>query len=642
MSRLITGDLHASFYNARDQDFHSVASTFWKPAQFDELARSGSSVLIGTKGSGKTTLLKMLHPIAIAAYNSLPNAAVRLKVPFSAIYLPTGRLIFDQMDALAEYSENDIRKHICPAIIHLTILSSFLEGLRVLAREDVNDPYRITLSNQTESAICHELAYSTGSGAADLFEIQKRIWQRLIWDLRGLTSLSEDDCRYAVRNEPKLQRTLKLNAFTNMNSAMEVLTSNVKALPPIALLFDEVELAPKWLILQLKQILRNPIKGCSLKVALNPNVLLADELLEKDPSPGNEYLPIPLWHSDQKERLAFGRGIITRLLQKAGVHKPGVMSNVVFLEQLFQSSVPTRNRKKRMISPYAPGGQHYEAIKELEEWDISFRTFLQIRSLDIDLYSVYREDRKAQIRKLTRVVDARLRKLKPRRPIRQQDGRSTTKYLRLKSAKTLTFFDGGVEDLIEKTDCNPRHLVLIMFDLLKNRTDEVQERHLPFFTVTEQNAAFEKLIARHRTYLETVAVKWTNLDGEVTGNLYQFAQLVAKEIADEVFGDVFNPEPVTELSWTSRSESLSLEQLLRMLNKGLLVPVDGEITFRKEDVRRYRLNGIVSTELGVPYFKSESRHVDDLIMKTPRRRRSSRKGDNSPIVQAGLPLDGGE
>src|SRR5438128_2152082 len=80
--------LYESF-NARNYSPAQVAETFIPNDDYQDLWRNEHSVVLGPRGSGKTTLFKMLTVQGIYSWKDEFAKTLRVRRPFTAIYVPT-------------------------------------------------------------------------------------------------------------------------------------------------------------------------------------------------------------------------------------------------------------------------------------------------------------------------------------------------------------------------------------------------------------------------------------------------------------------------------------------------------------------------------------------------------------------------
>src|SRR5690606_10578544 len=147
-----------------------------------------------------------------------------------------------------------------------------------------------------------------------------------------------------------------------------------------ALLFDELETAPDWVVGQLFAALRMFNPRMFLKLAISPVSPSAYKtLLSQDaPADGHDYRQIALWYTDRVDAKGFCEAVWRSLTKKAGI-------NVSAREALGASAFePVSAAIMKRANPYAPGQYWYNVFDELRRKDRSFAAFLRAKHIDLD------------------------------------------------------------------------------------------------------------------------------------------------------------------------------------------------------------------------------------------------------------------
>lgn len=447
--------------NARSLGAADVARSFVVPKAYAELCGRGHAVVSGPRGSGKTTLLKMLTGAALEAWKGDDGHHYRAAIDYSGVFVPTDIAWKRWLDRLDDEIAVSSGRLIAEAAVTNTVLRSLVETMLYRTGQahaaPVAEHRRARLSSDAERALASHLFESWQLPDA------KRTLQGLREAL-GLRHLRVSQLAQAHRMsrldpETLLQQAPFLSLPFFDASLLGIDAFNAAVGEPggqWALLFDELELAPRWLFTSLVASLRSRPQQIFLKVAISPH---SDHPLMQHghgcdaPTASDDFQLIDLTYPVKRDGHEFSYRILEQLIRQANADpKP---AERLFGRSLFEA--PSRIRRSH-ITAYSKGSRTQKAFLRLEAADPSFKAFLVAKGISTDRLDTYSgAERAAVLRKVAPLVGLRLFF----RKAGEQDE------MEARSRKTPIVY-AGLPSLLELLEGNPRWIVGVCTPLVRS------------------------------------------------------------------------------------------------------------------------------------------------------------------------------
>lgn len=598
-------------FNARNKSFEEVARTFEPPDRFTALADFCNTVVVGPRGSGKTTLLKMLHPAALGKWNDKRAVEIQDRVTYSGVYVPTDRLWQTQLENMGGHGlEDETRELLGRAVTVTQVLSAVVQTMMYRTQAVPGTFLAAELPADSEIALVRSLSndWSLFPDIPTLGELLNSLQSRInrIYSIASVESLRGAEGRNErLADNPDLHQdflTGLLTAISRFNNAVNETNRTW------ALLFDELEIAPKWLTERLFELLRSTDQRLLFKLSTSP-VAPSVETFEDPtaPSEANDFGVIRLWHANKDEILPFTRRLLQRLLEELGMDMSKGLDSIIPAEQ-------SRGARTKQQS-YLPGGKHYNLFKNLSKSDLAFASYLTDKSIDLDKWPHMSENSRAQVRKFTPVAQARFLLLRE----------SNSGHLIRRSKKRIAV-DMGFETLCTVVEGNPRLLTQIVSGLWTN--SEGKRSFRPVLQRRELSAA----IGRYLKFLETVPVfGFVGKDGMVSA--VDLVTLIG-EYFEQVITDAdhFSPQPHLSLRIDSKVDAELSGTLAALVNAGAVILVAEEgsgATTRNLEGQRCRLSYLLHAYFGLPFILGEEISLSQVFSRTNKER----------LEQSGLQLE---
>jgi hypothetical protein len=229
-----------------------------------------------------------------------------------------------------------------------------------------------------------------------------------------------------------------------------------------ALLFDELELAPRWLQDYLMRSTRSVDARLLFKLAISPYddaAVVAKNERRAAPDIGHDFEEVPLWYTDKGKGREFCEELWDEVVEQRLQLGMRIKPSQILGRSAFDSP-PEARRGKR--SAYHPTSVHAESFAELAKIDGSFRAYLKRHRLSPNsLHNLREEQRAALVRKIGPLVLIRLFFVK------EYEGTGAKAFsARKRSRKTYPLFS-GYESLFAMSEGNPRWFIGIVSQLLE-------------------------------------------------------------------------------------------------------------------------------------------------------------------------------
>lgn len=551
----------ASYYdpfNARSLRPEEVASRFVPSDAFGRLVRKGHSIVVGPRGSGKTTLLKMLQQPALEAWSHPEAQSYRDSIDYTGVFIATDVNWQEQVNSLSgvDFSEDEQRLF-SGAAFTTHILHSLV--MAFLYRTQANDsgvPFRrVDLPTERETYLVREIAsgWDLVPALPTLISLKHAVSKRLtrLREFASSERLADSAGRSARLQNERFLHTGFLEATVG---AIEIFDDVVgESNSKWALLFDELELAPKWIREKLISSTRSVYDQLLFKLSISTydDQIRTNSLL--GPMQDNDYEAIALWYASREDGYSFCDSLWQQMLVHRGIED----SNA---EKMLGPSIFDLPESSKSKSAYGPRSAHNKRFRDLAADDASFAKYLEEKKIDIDSLNTGSEnDRAADVRKMIAVVAARHTYRVPDNAKRRQKVRGR------KNPKLFV----GAKSLFAMVEANPRLLIAVGSRLL----DSVDSNNK--IPANAQNREITKAANRFHAILETIpCLTSRNVPG--ARSVEDLVSNIGEYFFKTVVLDEFNPEPPGSFTVDQNIDPAVCELLGQALNIGALVYVPDE------------------------------------------------------------------
>ena len=546
-------------FNARALEPWEVARTFVAPPYFERLARKRHTVLVGPRGSGKTTVLKMLQSSALEAWSSPDAEKFREVVDYSSVFVPADEAWRKQLDSTTsrDWSEKETQV-LSGAALTTQALMAFVRTLlsRAYPREAENHPphRRVRLSGRMEAALADGLAsaWRLGLTLPSLSEVLLALGRRMI-DLKVLAG--QLDLRAAESRRAALGETpwLHLPLIDSLVQGIEAFEAHVGDRGARwALLFDELEKAPDWIVAFLFSSMRSVDDRIVFKLSLSPYSSV-DSAGPGSPHSGHDQETISLWFPRKEEATSFSLSLANALLKARGID-----SDLPSLLGRSESEVLEGNL---FGVRYHRDSKLLRVFQSLAERDFSFSRYLQTQDINLQRPETLSGQKRAEtLRKVQAVV--RLREL-----FRGQKLESQAERVRRRSRKNPSAYT-GVADVLAVTEGNPRLLIGLLERLLDGyRSGSIHP--------SRQAKEIRRTRSIYAAFLRTIPCP-TESPGLQSRGLLGMLNQIGTAFEQQLHDFDFNPEPPGSFTVDSRVRWDLLKALGEAVNAGAIVYVPDE------------------------------------------------------------------
>lgn len=579
-------------FNARALEPSQVARTFIPPSQFDQLVLRAHNLVIGPRGSGKTTLLKMLQEPALDAWGHDSADDYRRRVDFTGVFIPSDIMWRSQLDALVGQGfESSHAELFVNAAFTTNVFKGFVEALIGRTRRFVDNGFAertsLELTAESEGDLARELAHTLGLTirVASLPGLRSALGSRLVWIQ---TIASTEHIRGPEGRAARLaeQEALHFDFVSGVSACIDC----VEMIAPgtaghrWALLFDELELAPRAVQEKLAQLLRSVDQRLLFKLSVSP--YNEDLGLFKDPlsaSPGHDYEEVVLTYGRKEDSYDFCSQLFMSVLTDR------------FTDSIDPVDVLGRSEFETEPGEWRESGTAYRSdsrlgrrLQRLADADVTFRSYLKSSKIDLTrLAETESIQRASEVRKITSLAAVRL-------AFRTTDKEFAATGKRVRASQAAQLY-AGASSIFAMVEGNPRWLIAISLRILAEQDAPTKAR--PAVQMREVRRAG----SRFRALLRTIPVP----DGPVAtqrGLLSVLDGIGRYTFQDVVAGD-FNPDPVGSFTVDSHAPRWLVESVGRALNAGaaIYVPDPGsEMVLVSLRGKRFRLSYLFAPHYRIP------------------------------------------
>jgi hypothetical protein len=597
-------------FNAKYLSYKEIAETFIFNHQFEELIKNNNSLLMGPRGSGKTTMLKMLTPLGLHHWTGKKAGSVRSKIPFTAIYIPTDiqwkrqiEQLASDLSAFPKYADV-VSRALVTANILLAVTSTFRSLIELHSEQsDI-------LNN--EANISRELVkvWKIEHAASPTFMALETALMDRVTNIKNhirktiYTAKDESDVEYPGFFFDDYMDLVRISCKTFENEFSSI-NHPLKGVTRWALCFDELEIAPRWLQIELLNHLRGRDQNILFKLTTSPIVSTYDETNKAyskiEAQEDNDFKVIRIWLHNQIERqnwIKFSERLIEEKLHRK--FAKGTSANALFgRSNLERAVIQELNLSERKIAKasgktYGPGTPFWVLFKELAASNPSFKKFLVSKKIDPNSPVPKDDSQKDSIyRKIKQLAAYRYILLKDENQKR--------------SRKIIPLFF-GVPYIYEISDGNPRQLIGMLDELLSNAaTDESGD--IKPLSINLQSRIISNI--SHR-FLEQVDShpEANKIIGKKHMHLGEIIRIIGQFFHKEMITDDFKMDPRNTFRIDENINQKFVDLVQLALHLGIIIYVNPKEAISQKGLldKEFRLNYLLS-----PYFKILAREYDSPV-----------------------------
>ena len=512
----------ATSFNARWLTPAEIAERFVPVPAFQKLVAVDHSVLLGPRGSGKTTLLKMLTRPALDAWSKqhgTENGSHSGTIPaFEAVYVPSDVRWSIELSAVA----ND------PTVgpDHGAILQRFLVTLSAI--QSVGRAFRSLVNNdlRLEDVVLR--------GIRDLWPLS--VPPNTLTQLDLLLRRTANEVRGHVNRRQSQEIADFVNGLPKewLGHPLDVPIAYCEVFAAHAgdrvrgqrwaFCFDELEIAPDWLRVELLRAWRSVDQPYLLKLTWSP--VLPKEA-RGTAATDHDFKPILLWHAHAHEARGFASQVAERFVA-------GTFGSDCRPEEVFgRSSLPEGWEDEQAIAPkYERGSSEYEDIRALAAKDPSFSDLLVKHGIPpSDPFTAEPRLRDVLLRKIRPVVALRLAYM------REAGG--------LRSRKAVPELYSGIEVLYDLCEGNPRWLQNLLSELFSEWAASARNgESRPSVDAATQARVVRSFAQRFHDELYARPVSTLAEGRTLRWSVGDLVDRIAATLSQKLFADQFPVDPV--------------------------------------------------------------------------------------------------
>ncbi len=602
-------------FNAKYLSFQEVSESFVTNDEFFQLMKNNSILLMGPRGCGKTTLLKMLTPIGLKFWKGIEAEEIKKQINFTAIYIPSDIQWKNQFDYLNKYINGKkeiveiITQFLFTANIQVAVCKTFNS---VIALGDHDEIDKINY----EYHVCKSLinVWNIDNDPVPTFDdIEIKILEKV----RFINTLIN---KKIFRNEiHEIEKALPDYVYDNYFDIVKLGCKvfekilNLKHNHKWALCFDELEIVPKFIQLELIKYLRSVDQKYIFKLTTTPLFNLENNDLEA--TQGNDFSTIKLWVYDEeglRRWEKFCRQLLSNRFRKEYKENNFNLEKVFgeySLDEIIKSELNELNEKEKKELQYK--GMFYPGInkgssinflfKRLAKVDDSFNTFLRKKNINhLDPFSHDKLEQKSVFLKYK--VDAIYRLIYKNRTRRTPS------------------IHYGLPYIFDICDGNPRLVIGLIDEMLKNSKFHIKDN----CNITKQEQsriiyeASDKYFNLIKNHPDSTIISH-NYDFNLATNLLE---KIGKYMLDKLVKGEFSKTAPSTFRVDDGINHKYIQLLETALSLGAIVYLDPTESLSKTGIveKRFRLSGFLA-----PKFKIPSRIHQEVRLSTVLRIQNDKK-----------------
>ncbi|HHY0447815.1 TPA: hypothetical protein ACVU4T_004790 [Vibrio parahaemolyticus] len=544
-------------FNAKHLNSDDIARSFVSSTLFLEAAKNEHTILVGPRGSGKTTFLRMLSINTLSKWKESED----LNINYQGIYVP-GDLVWGEM--LKSLEDIGLPKEIsesfsyCAFFTHVMIntIDSIEASLLKISSDFLHERQKEVHASYKE--ICDLLKLNPEKISLSRIKHELVLKLNMLWEFSRQISILGPDNFDVQDFKEKVPY-----AFSDMKGVLEsVLSSFDNALNRKehrwALLLDEFEIAPKYLLQKVISSMRSSAPKVFFKVALVPCGFHQE--IKSETSKINDYSIVELWYVKKGESNEFCSNLVkskfdlTNPSEKLGVTKFGSRFNP-----------DLRNWVKE--------------FDELYEKDVSFKAFILSKKID------YRKEFESG-----NAVSSIVRKISPIVAFRNA---FLNKYGKRKGRQSIPEFYAGWEAISTISEGNPRWLLSVLSPL-------ISEHPMTKISEPSQMSKIDASTNAYSAMLKTLPLS-NNMGLTTKQPIFELLEKIGNYFNSRLIDDPFQITAISTFT-VDKNVTPDVESALMIAwNYGAIVSIDSDNTFGTYDSlkgMRFRLSYLLS-----PKFK---------------------------------------
>jgi hypothetical protein len=597
-------------FNARFATIENLVDIFIPSDNFEIVAHPSHTVVLGPRGSGKTCLLKMLQPAALHKWRSAIADKIKSNIHYVGVYIPTDISWSKQAEQLGKPGLPEQYKLILQyAAFTAQVLQRIIDTVIDCLELNENATWAgIVINYRTEKELVAELAahFRIQLTTLTLLSLKQKLAARIvdIWRFGRQETLAGPE----GRNERFITNPdLNFDFFDEALYTIGLINDFTgKKDRQWAFLFDELEIAPTWLVDRLFPLLRSTtIQNVFLKLSMSPFAKLSQASSGSSPRAGHDYELIRLWYVQKTEATQFSRQLLEQTLAKRGIAE-------VDLHKIFGPS-PLKPSTKDRTSGYGIGSKSHEVLTQAYDNDEGFREYVDSKGIDLSKLDELDENKRAaEIRKAYPIVLFR-------QEFRKYDQNSHAETVYRSRKKPQIF--SGIDSFLEILEGNPRWIVGAANELA---TTILTKKKV---TPSQQYIYLRETAERFMSLLKTIPLYDRENDARSLGDTLE---LVADRIYSSVVQARFTSEPLGSFKIDSRCPDAVLESVGVGMNAGAIILLsETEVNWlAPEELRNkeFRLSYLLSPYKHIPFRIGRPLPFSEIINSSYQKRKTKGLG----------------
>lgn len=549
-----------SSFNARNATPKQIAESFVVPDYFEQVAGFHNLVLVGPRGLGKTTIMKALTASGLKYLHQrddLNDVLRDIDFGYVPIYIPAESIWRGNAQSISgALKEDHERDHILNGLfvdhcLH-QLVSSFEDALVDAdhGSEQPLYPWSVPLTEIEEKTVCNECSEFWGLQRVQnsFVGLKLALLQRSNQYRSAITSLPDRSSLDKAMSYPKYDFLLMLKGFFDI-------VGNQRANLRWSICFDEMEIAPKRVLVQLYENLRSFDQRAVLKFSLFPYIDFYSleqrmAVSERGPTDGQDFHTVILANKFANPDYSLAKRLISNECKLAGTQFGE------FIKYLNSSSAIHRGTRRFTDNGFE---RDYVAIHAMaaQAGDKSYVEYMRRNGINKsgDLQAVKGEKKRAQlIRKPAPIAEIRSYYLVKGGKRLDIDSRRT-------SAKGFGYYH-GFDQILALTEGNPRAIKYYITDLLRSLARGEN-------SAVAQNRAISRNVDRFRALVSAHTYSSDTVNDQVQSPL-QLVDKLGDFLSEVLLGPEFQPEPSLSYEVKGLNPDLS-EALVLAINSGALV-----------------------------------------------------------------------